>query len=244
LRRARRSLGAWRDCDVLAELLERRVRRIRNPAERRAWEVVRDLALQKRERQMHRARRKLANRRLFTLAHAARKLIQHAAQPDDLQSAALGAMLVSSVRSAYAEWRAALARACESFDPADVHRFRIQSKRLRYRVELVRDLGDAEAEPALAWLKRLQDALGEWHDHAELARLAAQALADPRFLLEQPQAAAIVLRKLARDRAAMEERTRRLLTDAQQSTEASALHSWVSRYCAGAPQDTGEQPNP
>src|SRR5215470_5204720 len=32
LRRARRSLGTWRDCDVLAELLERKVRRIRNPA--------------------------------------------------------------------------------------------------------------------------------------------------------------------------------------------------------------------
>ena len=106
---------------------------------------------------------------------------------------------------------------------------------MRYRIELVRDLGDGGAETALAWLKLLQDGLGEWHDHGELARLAAEALADPRFLLEQPRVAAVILRKLARDHAIQEERTRRLLTTAHESAEGSALHSWMSGYCAKTP---------
>ena len=41
LRRARRGLSGWRDCDVLIALLDRRLRRLRDPDEQRAWGVVR-----------------------------------------------------------------------------------------------------------------------------------------------------------------------------------------------------------
>ena len=99
LRRARRSLGAWRDCDVLTVLLERKVRRIRNAAEKRAWEMTRDFAMRRRERQMHRARRKLASRKLLTLAPRAKKLTEQASEHGDLRVASLGAMLVSSLRT-------------------------------------------------------------------------------------------------------------------------------------------------
>jgi CHAD domain-containing protein len=185
---------------------------------------------------MRRARRKLTNRKLFTLVHCTRKVKQHAAQRGHPRTATLDAMLSASVRSAYEEWRAALGQACENFEPADIHAFRIKTKRLRYRVELLRDLGDAEAEAAFASLRLLQDGLGEWHDHGELARLTAQALAEPRFFLEQLRVTGSVLRKLARDHAIMEERTRRLLTDTRQNADTSALHRWVNDYCAETPE--------
>ncbi|MBV8360744.1 MAG: CHAD domain-containing protein, partial [Deltaproteobacteria bacterium] len=37
LRRARRSLSGWRDCDVLIALLDGRLRRLRDPDEQQAW---------------------------------------------------------------------------------------------------------------------------------------------------------------------------------------------------------------
>jgi len=243
LRRARRSLGVCRDCDVLIELLGRKARRIRNQAEKRAWEMIREYALSRRERQMRRVMRKLANRKLFTLGQRARQLTEQAAQRGDLQPAALITKLVTSVRSGYTEWREALSRACQSFAPGEIHAFRIRTKRLRYRIELVRDLGDGGAEAALTSLRLLQEGLGQWHDHSQLGKLAAEALADPRFLQEQPQVAGLVLRKLARDHALQGERIRRLLTDARESAEGSALNNWVNRFCAEtAPQANASSP--
>jgi CHAD domain-containing protein len=242
LRRARRSLGICRDCDVLKELLERKARRVRNPAERRTWEMIRQYALNRHEREMRRVVRKLANRKLFTLSRRARALTEQAAQRGDLQPAALEAMLVSSVRTGYTEWRGALSRACDTFLPADIHAFRIRTKRLRYRIELVRDLGDGPAEAALTSLKGLQEGLGQWHDHSQLGRLAGEALADPRFLVEQAQVAGIVLRKLARDHSLQEERIRRLLLNTRDGAEGSALHNWISRFCSEASPQPGEHP--
>jgi CHAD domain-containing protein len=239
LRRARRALGVWRDCDVLIDLLERKLRRIRSPGERRAWEKVRDWALKKREREMRRARRKLANRKLFTLAHCARRLADEAwPQGDGAGAEDPAAMLAAAVGKGYARWREALARARETLAAPDLHAFRIETKRLRYRIELVRDLDDEEAEPALASLRALQDGLGRWHDRGELARLAAEALADPAFLLEQPRVAGAVLRKLARDHAAQVDRVRRLLETTHEGLEPSALNDWISRRCPPPPAPT------
>jgi CHAD domain len=121
------------------------------------------------------------------------------------------ATFVSSVGEAYAKWRDGLARARASLTTACIHAFRIQTKRLRYRVELSRDLGSGTAQEALDSLKAIQDELGRWHDSAELMMLAADALADPEFLAQHPRTAAAVLRKIDRTSALQIERVRRLL---------------------------------
>ena len=184
LRRARHSLGAWRDCDVLIALLERKARRIRRADERQAWEMIRDLARKKRQRQMHRARSKLANRKLLALVHRGQELIERRVVPHGERDRDPFATIVSSVGEAHAQWREGLACARASLKTADIHAFRIQTKRLRYRVELARDLGSSTAQEALASLKAIQDELGRWHDSAELVMLAANALADPEFLAQ------------------------------------------------------------
>lgn len=235
LRRMRGSLGAWRDCDVLIVLLGRKLRGVRNPEEKRGWEMIRDWALEKRERRMRRARRRLAGRRLLSFGQRAGSLMELASRQSQERNPDPAALLAPSVRKGYEQWREALARACETFEPADIHAFRIRSKRLRYRIELARDLGDGGAERALSSLRALQDELGRWHDHGELARLAAQALADPTFLLEQPRVAGAILRKLDRDRAARMERIRRFLTTERDAADDSALHAWVTGYCGAPP---------
>jgi CHAD domain-containing protein len=121
--------------------------------------------------------------------------------------------------------------------------FRIQTKRLRYRIELAADLGDGEAQAALASLKVLQDELGRWHDQTEVARLAAEALADPEFLIQHPRSAATILRKMDRDHTLQIERIRQLLATTHQAVEHSALHAWMERYCGEPPGQAVQQPD-
>lgn len=231
LRGARRSLGGWRDCDVLIGLLERKARRIRNLEQKHTWEMVRDRALKRRARQVRRARRKLANRKLFTLALRAEKLMERRSLRDGEPNPDPRDALVPSVGTAYAQWRESLSRACDSFTPGDIHAFRIRTKSLRYRIELVRDLGDGAAQTALLSLKTLQDELGRWHDNTELSRLAAEALADPEFLLQHSGVAAAILRKIEHDNAFQLERVRRLLAATREGAETSAVHIWIVCDC-------------
>ncbi len=72
-------------------------------------------------------------------------------------------------------------RSCESCAPLgaqNLHAFRIDTKRLRYRAEV---LADAEPDAALAVkeLKRAQDAIGDWHDWLTLAEEAEHAVGTP-----------------------------------------------------------------
>ena len=133
---------------------------------------------------------------------------------------------------AHAKWREGLACARASPTTADIHAFRIQTKRLRYRVELTRDLGSSTAQEALTSLKAIQDELGRWHDSIELVMLAADALADPEFLAQHPRTAAAVLRKIDRNNALQIERVRRLLESTHEGFELSAIQAWIRAYCS------------
>jgi CHAD domain-containing protein len=217
---------------VLIDLLERRARRVRNPEEKSAWIMIRDMALNKREREMRRARRKLANPNLFTLAHRTQKFLDELPEGEREEA---GKVLASSVADGHTRWRQDLSRACNGWDPASIHAFRIRTKQLRYRIELARDLGESDAHAALAFLKSLQDELGCWHDHAELFRLTTEALANPEFLLKHARLVAVLLRKSDREQTVQGERIRRLLTDTCDTIGGSALDDWVARYCREKP---------
>ncbi|HEY2524816.1 MAG TPA: CHAD domain-containing protein [Candidatus Binataceae bacterium] len=242
LRRARRALGGWRDCDVMIELLERKARRVRDPEEKMACAMIRDLAQSKRDREIRRARRRLSSRKLFTLAHRAHRFLRDLPHGDSAAGqgpADAAAVIAASAAAGYRDWRAALARACDGFDPLAIHAFRIATKRLRYRIELARDLGAHDAAPALDFLRSMQDVLGAWHDQIELLGLTAEALADPEFLLSHARLVAIVLRKADSERSAQNARVRRLLAETAACVEGSALNHWIASYCAGAPAGHG-----
>jgi len=246
LRRARRALGGWRDCDVMIEQLERKARRVRDPEEKKACAMIRDLAQSKRDREISRARRRLSSRKLFTLAHRAHKFLHNLPQRDSAEGQGppdAAAVIAASAAAGYRDWRAALVRACDGFDPLAIHAFRIATKRLRYRIELARDLGARDAAPALDFLRSMQDVLGVWHDQIELLQLTAQALADPQFLLSHARLVAIVLRKGDSERSAQNARVRRLLAETGASVEGSALDRWITSYCGGAPaRDAAHEP--
>jgi CHAD domain-containing protein len=249
LRRARRGLSGWRDCDVLVVLLDKRLRRVRDLDEQRAWQAVRDYLARKREKEIRRARRRLARRELFTLPQTTQSLLKgpDVAPNRVADQADFLATLSGSIKAACADWEAALARAAESGGQTDTHAFRIKTKRVRYRIELARDLGYNELHSQLTWLKKLQDDLGHWHDRAELARIAIEAIADADFLLNDLRSASLMLKRLARERASETEKVKLLLASAQHRSELAGLETWIADHIAGAdsasqsaPRDDGE----
>jgi CHAD domain-containing protein len=59
-----------------------------------------------------------------------------------------------------------------------LHQYRILSKRARYAAEFAEP--SAEAEQFIARVKRIQDALGDWHDWLTLTRTASERLGEVR----------------------------------------------------------------
>jgi CHAD domain-containing protein len=69
---------------------------------------------------------------------------------------------------------AAARRAAEPLGAANLHAFRIATKRLRYRAEVIASIPEAAA--AVVEMKRLQDAIGAWHDWLTLGERAEKTL--------------------------------------------------------------------
>ena len=235
LRRARQALGGWRDCDVVVAALVHKVRQTRNAEQKQAWEFVLASARDEGRRQARLARKALANRKLFTLAHHAQILFEHRANHANSNGASPMVVLQASIRAAYEQWREGLARAKASMDPIEVHAFRINTKRLRYRIELLRDLGSPKAKAALSSLKDLQEELGSWHDNLSFARIVSEALANPEFLMQHPRAASVILRRFDREGALHLAQVKRLLNEIPGSGGLFRLHRAIAACCGEPP---------
>jgi len=226
LRRARRTLGAWRNCDVVLQRLARRQRQTRSPEKRRAWALVIDSVRKCREREVRRARRRLVRLGLFDLAEEVEALLKAPGASRDGASASPPDV----VSAARAQWQAALARALEDRRVENIHGFRIQTKRLRYRIELLRDLGAQDTAAPLEWLRSLQDALGGWHDRLELGRCIAEALATPETLQDQPRMSIILLKELERESRLGAVELDRLMREASDSPRRTRFDAWAALH--------------
>jgi CHAD domain-containing protein len=198
LQRVRRSLGEWRDCDVVLELLAREQRRSRSRAKKQAWQLVSDYLREKRGHELLLAQKKLLKYELPGLAGRAQQLLGCPAVEGD--AVPLISSLHERIESAWAQWHSALAQSVKTRQAGDIHAFRIATKRLRYRTELARDLGDERTRPLLSFLKKLQEALGVWHDRQTLHQAIAETMARPQFLLRQPDVARVLVAELQKDR--------------------------------------------
>ena len=196
-RRVRRALGEWRNCDVLLEIVTWQERRTRSDAKRRAWAFVHNHLLQKRSKEVARAGKKLLRQDLGDYAALARRVLR---KPPDESPEILTQRLCGSVHDAWTKWQAALARAQETRAVDDLHAFRMATKNLRYRTEILYDVGHRQLTAQLKWLADLQAALGVWHDRRVLNQAVAEAVARPEILLNEMQSARILLAGLERDR--------------------------------------------
>jgi CHAD domain-containing protein len=72
---------------------------------------------------------------------------------------------------------ATIAKQQGAFTEATLHRFRTRSKRVRYVAEMAGD--DPEAKRIVSQIKRMQDAIGDWHDWLTLTQTAQKLFAEP-----------------------------------------------------------------
>jgi len=81
-----------------------------------------------------------------------------------------------------AEFLALVAQSHPTTDPGDLHQLRIAAKRVRYLLEIVTQMGYGDASAALAWLRSLQDRIGDWHDLEALEEEIIMIVSDHGFL--------------------------------------------------------------
>jgi CHAD domain-containing protein len=164
LGRIRHAVGEWRNCDVALEILDRR------RAEGRKRDVCdREKVQARRARQIDKARRRLRQEDLDRLAAAVRIAASRCGPGTDVRS-----RVRLGVERAWREWKSSLSPARADPSVRNVHALRIATKRLRYRVELARDLGERPARDVLPLLEELQDAIGRWHDRQVLRELSGR----------------------------------------------------------------------
>ena len=80
------------------------------------------------------------------------------------------------------EFQALAAQSHPTNDPAELHQLRIAAKRVRYLLEIVTQMGFGDATRALAWLRTLQDRIGDWHDLEALEEEIIAIVASPEFM--------------------------------------------------------------
>lgn len=233
-RRIRRMLGEWRNCDVLLEMVARQQRRTRSEAKRRGWGFVSDYLLQKRSKEVARVEKKLLRRDLGNYAALAQKLIR---RPPDESPEILMQRLCDSVQEAWTQWQSALSRAQDTRAVNDLHAFRIATKDLRYRTELLYDVGHRQLKAQLRWLADLQDAIGVWHDRQVLDQAVAEAVARPKILLNELPTARILLAELETDRSRQAQDVEKIFRLAIEHPEYQQMESWSENTNSSRPTD-------
>jgi CHAD domain-containing protein len=68
--------------------------------------------------------------------------------------------------------------------PEELHQLRIAAKRVRYLLEILTELGVGHPARALAWLRSLQDRIGDWHDLVALEEEIIAIVSQPGFMKE------------------------------------------------------------
>lgn len=184
LERLRRRAGRVRDIDVQLDLLHRLEIGRDGRQKQHLTRVLADLRGQREKKLasvLQPGSRRVVLRRL---GKAARKLnlFQEPAPRTGTEDAARP---FDPVRTALREFTR-IAREQGELREANLHAYRLETKQVRYVAEMAGK--DQTAQRIVAELKRMQDAIGEWHDWLVLTRRAEKALEPAR---ESPLMAAL-----------------------------------------------------
>lgn len=178
VRRITRALGPVRELDVTLSLLAELERRHAAPL--RALARVREAVIEQRTRRRRDMLAEITPSRLNKLRKRLVRVAAPASRPLPTRSALAEANAQAARRAA--GLRAAIERAGGIYLADRLHRVRVAAKKLRYALEIQRELARSRSTAQLNRLKAQQDLLGRMHDLEILidwAR-AAQASMSPR----------------------------------------------------------------
>jgi CHAD domain-containing protein len=240
IKRCRRVLGEIRNCDVLLGLVETTIS-TSETADAAAWKVVGEYL---KGRRLRRARVTFEKISRIKFAPSYVRLKQDlnsngtcfemapkceiAELGENWGSKLVRRRLVLALEN---RWRAFEAAVEDSrrhrYEPV-IHGVRIATKRLRYLVEVMDKLGVSGSADALAWLRGLQRAIGEWHDLEVLEHIINTLLSHGKFRPHRPELAVRVERLILENREIKSASEARFSAMTWQSSEYRETEKWIS----------------
>jgi len=222
LRRARRALSTVRNYDVFLEMTEREAASARASV-RDQFQVLRAVLMKRRETRLEKVKaflKKIDIREmpasiglwapaLHDVGAAARAGDSSAAvepratvvvqidTPPIFDVARIALRGADRLDQRLAEFQLLASEVHTKNSPAEYHQLRIAAKRIRYLLEIVSEMGYGDAYRTLAWLRKLQDRIGDWHDYEALEDEIVGILSRPKFLKEHLLEANVMLQVAA-----------------------------------------------
>lgn len=242
-RRSRRILSLIRNCDVLIALVEKRLAR-KNLTGRDIWITFRDYLEEKRAGSFREASERLADLKLASsyvyVKHeleapnwSATPLLP--ATDGDLgviQQLSFEQRMVQSLGRTWASMSDCIAESEEKPSAAALHAVRIAAKRLRYLLEVMREMGVEGSGDAVACLRLLQQHLGEWHDLEVLELEMLEMASQPEFVKNHLELAIDVEKLVLRNRRVKRAHEGKYFEFVRRSSDWKNVERWVSSLLA------------
>jgi CHAD domain-containing protein len=195
LRKVRQAYGNSRNLDVNIDLIQQKHRAAGAAIVRQSWEMLHDTLASERQAEIVQARQKMARYDIVAFIGRAQTLMESADIGSDVVE-----KLRQTVRAALKDWHDALELAKDDRSVQNLHALRIAAKRLRYRAELLAELGSGTMKPAIKTIKEFQTLLGDWHDRCVLLEHVADFIGRPDFLVNHPDMGRTLLAEMEKDK--------------------------------------------
>jgi CHAD domain-containing protein len=211
LRRARRALGEARNCDVELARVNRILAR-RRTTRREAWEAVQNYLLDRRSGNFEKAVRKLGRLNLAVFyvrlkevlasngKHRSPRAARHLEEPGPQHPELFEKRVAASLERIWSAFGVRVAESRLDSRASVIHGARIAAKRLRYLMEVIHEFDAPGSNATLAWLRNLQEHLGNWHDLEVLEQTMIEMVARPAFLRDHLELAVEIEKLITRNR--------------------------------------------
>jgi CHAD domain-containing protein len=246
IRRCRRVLGDVRNCDVLLQRVEGRLAR-RRCSDREAWAAVKQHLEERRSESFARAIRKLSKENLAVFYMRAKEILDplrptpdndHISHPlvqsEGLAFEPFPARLAQALVEVWSEFEKQVAASHREATAPSIHAARICAKRLRYLLEVVNQFGISGSSGALAWLRKIQEHLGDWHDMEVLEEMIIEMMAKPEFLRDRLPLALATGKLILRNRTSKRGFREKYFQMTLDSTGYQGIRNWAEGFLAAA----------
>jgi CHAD domain-containing protein len=179
----RHALSAWRDADVMIELVKQARQKAHRTYERQAWPAVAEKITKQRKRAAKKFLKDADFQRMKKLRTKVKGFIKSRAKAEPMADN-LGRLL----QQGWQKLNFAIEEFERSAEVANLHAVRIKVKTLRCALDLrQRFYPDKQLGDSSVWLKGIQDQIGGWHDELSLSELVratlseSDAISDPKM---------------------------------------------------------------
>ncbi len=155
--------------------------------------------------------------------------------PEKKVADSLHERVAQELRRFWQAFESQIARSRQDQSARAIHRVRIAAKRLRYLTEVIREFEVPGSAETVAWLRRLQQHLGDWQDLEVLEQMMIEMVARPDFLSDHLELAMGVEKLILRHRRMKRGFEEKFFEMTQDSLESERLKEWVAYLLASPP---------